>query len=129
MSERLIQLSALIISFLGVFPGEAGQLKWRIDQDARWTELDLPQLGKTGFTLVPSDQTGINFTNHLDEWSSAANRVLENGSRVAVGDFDKDGQPDIFLCSLTRQNALYRNLGKWNDASGDLARISLRGAD
>jgi hypothetical protein len=71
MSKRLIQLGALIVSFLGVFPGEAGQLKWRIDQDARWTELDLPQLGKTGFTLISSDQTGITFTNHLDEWSSA----------------------------------------------------------
>src|SRR4029450_4567074 len=91
----------------------AAQLKWRTQKDAKWTELKLPQLGKTGFTLLPPDQTGISFTNHLDEWSSAANRVLENGSGVAVGDFDKDGRPDIFLCSLTGQNALYRNLGKW----------------
>ncbi|HEY5914448.1 MAG TPA: VCBS repeat-containing protein, partial [Verrucomicrobiae bacterium] len=49
----------------------------------------------------------------LDERSSAANRVLENGSGVAAGDYDRDGRPDIFLCSLQGHNVLYRNLGAW----------------
>jgi len=39
----------------------------------------------------------------LDEWSGAANRVLENGSGVAIGDVDGDGRPDIFFCSLAGQ--------------------------
>ncbi|MBI4659191.1 MAG: CRTAC1 family protein [Verrucomicrobia bacterium] len=79
----------------------------------KWAELDLPKEGKTGFTLLPAAQTGIHFTNILDEWSSAANRVLENGSGVAAGDYDGDGKLDIFLCSLKGRNALYRNLGAW----------------
>src|SRR5437879_5089757 len=45
--------------------------------------------------------------------AAATNRVLENGSGVAIGDFDGDGRPDIFLCSLEGRNALYRNLGDW----------------
>ena len=43
--------------------------------------------------------------------SIAANRVLANGSGVAVGDFDNDGLPDIYLCGLESPNALYKNLG------------------
>ena len=30
---------------------------------------------------------------------------------MAIGDFDNDGLPDIFLCSLDGHNALYKNLG------------------
>ncbi len=69
--------------------------------------------GWTGFTLLPPTSTGVFFTNLLTDAESAANRVLENGSGVAIGDFDRDGQLDIFLCSLTGRNALFRNLGGW----------------
>jgi len=30
---------------------------------------------------------------------------------LAIGDFDNDGLPDIYFCSLNGQNALYQNLG------------------
>jgi hypothetical protein len=40
------------------------------------------------------DETGIHFTNMLDERTGEANRVLFNGSGVAVGDYDNDGLPD-----------------------------------
>src|SRR5262249_39834551 len=32
---------------------------------------------------------------------------------VAVGDFDNDGLPDMFLCGLNTPNALFKNLGNW----------------
>src|SRR5258706_2345522 len=72
--------------------------------------------GQTGFSLLRSEQTGIHFTNQLDPWASAANRVLNNGSGVAAGDFDNDGRVDLFFCSLNQGNRLYRNLGNWQFA-------------
>jgi enediyne biosynthesis protein E4 len=86
---------------------------WHTEQGFRWAELPAHQPAKSGFTLVPAETTGLHFTNQLDELSGAANRVLYNGSGLALGDFDNDGRPDIFLCSLSGQNALYRNLGNW----------------
>lgn len=53
------------------------------------------------------------FTNWLVAPPSARNRLLENGSGVAVGDCDGDDRPDLVLCSLEGSNALYRNLGDW----------------
>jgi len=62
-------------------------------------------------------QTGVAFTNHLAEEAAAANRVLLNGSGVAVGDFDNDGWADVYFCGLSRGNALYKNLGGWRFAN------------
>src|SRR5687767_11537528 len=89
-----------------------GRLGLSAEARVRSSELRIPG-GRTGFTLLSTARTGIHFTNVLDEWSSAANRVLENGSGVAMGDFDADGAVDLFLCSLKGQNALFRNLGDW----------------
>ncbi|TMQ01402.1 MAG: CRTAC1 family protein [Verrucomicrobia bacterium] len=100
----------------------AGQLAWHEAQHAKWAELKLPKEGRTGFTHLAPEQTGIQFTNLLDEGSSAANRVLENGSGAAAGDFDGDGLPDIFLCSLKGRNALYRNLGGWRFENVTMSR-------
>ncbi|HKX62527.1 MAG TPA: CRTAC1 family protein, partial [Verrucomicrobiae bacterium] len=41
------------------------------------------------------------------------NRVLNNGSGVAAGDFDQDGNVDLFFCSLNQRNRLFKNLGHW----------------
>jgi hypothetical protein len=103
----------MLLSFLAACLNAAPVLDWHSEGRLRWKELPVPNEGKTGFTLIPPSRSGVHFTNELDELSSAANRVLENGSGVAVGDFDRDGRPDIFLCSLAGKNALYRNLGDW----------------
>ncbi|MDO8624511.1 MAG: FG-GAP-like repeat-containing protein, partial [Candidatus Diapherotrites archaeon] len=70
--------------------------------------------GKTGFTQLPPSLTGITFTNHLSDTLAESNRILENGSGVALGDVDGDGWGDIYLCRLEGSNLLYRNLGHWN---------------
>src|SRR6185436_14572979 len=75
--------------------------------------LNVPAAGKTGFTLLRPEQTGVTFTNSLDPWASAGNRVLNNGSGLAAGDFDNDGRVDLFFCSLNQRNRLFKNLGDW----------------
>ena len=89
----------------------AGQLAWHPEKDFRWAELAVPKDGQPGFTLLPPEQTGITFTNPLDEHAIAADRTLANGSGVAIGDIYHDGRPAIFFCSLNGHNALYKNLG------------------
>lgn len=96
--------------------------------------LSIAASGRMGFTRLAGSETGVTFTNVLDEWSSAANRTLENGSGVAAGDFDQDGRPDLFFASLRGQNRLYRNLGDWKfeevtgHAGLELKGVACRGA-
>jgi len=91
-------------------------LAWQQIPGGRWAALEVPVEGHTGFTLLSPGQTGIAFTNSLDEQAAAANRVLYNGSGVAAGDFDGDGWPDLYFCSLNGRNTLYKNLGGWRFA-------------
>jgi len=46
-------------------------------------DLSVSTPGQSGFTLLRPEQTGVTFTNSLDEWAGAKNRVLSNGSGVA----------------------------------------------
>jgi hypothetical protein len=82
-------------------------------QGVRAVTLNVPTSGKPGFTLLRPQQTHVTFTNSLDQWASATNRVLNNGSGIAAGDFDNDGKTDLFFCSLNQRNRLFRNLGNW----------------
>lgn len=66
---------------------------------------------KAGFRLMPD--TGVTFANSLALPAAEKNRILENGSGIALGDIDGDGLCDIYLCGLQRPNALYKNLGHW----------------
>ena len=106
----LLCVFILLMGALGILPCIA-ELPWHLEKGFRWAELAVPREGKPGFTLLPPEQTGITFTNPLDEHALAANRVLANGSGVAIGDIYHDGLPAIFFCSLDGHNALYKNLG------------------
>src|SRR6516164_10661617 len=102
-------------------PQSFAEQQWHPENGFRWTELNVPAGGKTGFRLLSPDETGIHFTNTLEERTGEANRVLFNGSGVAVGDFDNDGLPDLYFCSLNGHNALYKNLGgfKFKEVTSD----------
>jgi len=96
---------------------------WQAFVGGRWSDVQPNGTGTTGFTRMPPGETGLQFTNVLDELSGAANRVLYNGAGVAAGDVDGDGLPDVFLCNLSGTNRLFRNRGDWRfeditDASG-----------
>jgi hypothetical protein len=84
---------------------------------ASYTPLSIQRRQTSGtFHRMPSDKTGVKFVSQVDEWEASQNRVLYNGAGVAVGDFDRDGWPDIFLCAIDGDPALYRNNGNWEFA-------------
>jgi hypothetical protein len=78
---------------------------------SRASALRVPAKGAPGFTILSPQETSIDFANRLEEIDGARNRTLYNGSGVAAGDFDGDGLPDLYFCSLAGKNVLYRNLG------------------
>src|SRR5262245_28972147 len=109
-------LRAAVNILVGTLTAVAALPSWGADpatSGIRAVALNIPTPGKAGFTLLSPSQTRVTFTNSLDEWASAANRVLNNGSGVAAGDFDNDGWVDLFFCSLDQRNRLFRNLGHW----------------
>ena len=68
------------------------------------------------FRKVPSAETGVTFNNKLPE-TSALNIItyeyFYNGGGVAAGDFNNDGQIDLFFTSNIQPNRLYQNMGNW----------------
>ncbi|PRY16356.1 VCBS repeat protein [Pontibacter ummariensis] len=68
----------------------------------------------TLFQRLPDSETGVSFANTLTE--TPALNVLEfeyfyNGGGVAVGDFNNDGQQDIFFAGNMVPSRLYLNKG------------------
>ncbi len=107
---------ALSLALLGAAPilGDAPTQPWQSFPGGRWmTAAPADSKPRTGFTLQAAGSTGIQFTNHLAEASAANNRILENGSGVALGDVDGDGWCDVYFCRLEGDNVLYRNRGNW----------------
>ena len=76
-------------------------------------KLTSPGNGAAGFTLLDNQSLQVGFENKLSQTAWLNNQNLLNGSGVALGDYDGDGQCDIYLCSLSGNNRLYRNLGGW----------------
>jgi hypothetical protein len=89
---------------------------WEAGGGYRVANLAVPPGGKTGFTRLAPERTGIVFTNSLDEGRSITNQIYLNGSGVAAGDVDGDGLCDLFFCGIDRPSALFRNLGNWRFA-------------
>lgn len=55
------------------------------------------------------------FTDRTEEWNFTA---IGYGQGIAVGDFDNDGWPDVFLTNLEGDNRLLRNTGnRFEDVS------------
>lgn len=68
------------------------------------------------FQRLTSQKTGIAFQNEIieDEVNNILNFTnLYTGSGVGIGDFDKDGQPDIYFGGCMESSRLYLNKGKF----------------
>ncbi len=64
------------------------------------------------FTLLPSDRTGITFSNNITEDDSLNILDVENiynGGGAGIGDFNNDGLQDIYFTANQVSNKLYLN--------------------
>ena len=71
---------------------------------------------ETLFERISSSHSGITFNNQIVESDSVNSLDLEflyNGGGVAVGDFNKDGQPDLYFTASQVANKLYINKGNF----------------
>jgi hypothetical protein len=91
----------------------AAALSWESAPGHRRAKVTPIGAGKTGFTLMATETTGIQWTNHLASERYMERQNLMNGAGVALGDFDNDGWCDLYLCNKQGPNALLRNLGNW----------------
>ena len=72
--------------------------------------------GKTMFVRLSPQETGLRAENSYDDpriWGELYHEfdVGEIGTGVAIGDYDGDGRPDIYVVSKTEGCRLFRNLG------------------
>ncbi len=99
--------------------------------------------GPTLFTVVPPEESGVRTENNYDDpaiWGRLSREfdLGAVGTGVAIGDYDNDGLPDIFVVSKTGSCRLFHNLGNWKfeDVTekagvgdhGDAARVWKQGA-
>nr|WP_148218277.1 FG-GAP-like repeat-containing protein [Opitutus terrae] len=95
------------------------------------------------FVMLPPAETGLVAENHYDDPRMWGERYHEFGvgaigTGVAIGDYDGDGRPDVFVVAKTDSCRLFRNLGAWKfeDVTdragvadrGDAARVWKQGA-
>ena len=69
------------------------------------------------FTTLSAEFTGVTAPNHYDDPEMWGRRFREFslgaiGTGVAIGDYDADGWPDVYVVTKTGTNRLYRNRGE-----------------
>lgn len=95
------------------------------------------------FVQMSPQETGVVTENRYNDPRMWGERYREfeigpMGSGVAIGDYDGDGRPDLFVVSKTESCRLFRNLGNWKfedvtarahvGGEGDAAAIWKQGA-
>ena len=91
--------------------------------------------GKTMFVQLPAEETGVRTENRYNDprmWGDLYQEFEDGsiGTGVAIGDYDGDGRPDIFVVSKTESCRLFRNLGnfKFEDVT-EKAGVGDKGAE
>src|ERR1700744_1834705 len=69
------------------------------------------------FSLLPASATGVDFSNGITENDSVnmfVNEYTYMGGGVGIGDFNRDGRPDIFFAGSQVSSRLYINDGNYH---------------
>ena len=76
------------------------------------------------FTRIPASKSGLHFNNEIarfetDTFNSLSYDPMYNGAGVGIGDFDRDGRPDVFLAGNAVSSRIFLNKGdfKFDDIS------------
>ncbi|MDA7676552.1 VCBS repeat-containing protein [bacterium] len=116
--HSIFLILSLLLSTQGLFAGnEDGVVIEKFSLTPPGNEI-------SGFTLLDNQTLQVGFENKLSQSAWLNNQNLLNGSGAAIGDYDGDGLCDIYLCSLSGKNRLYKNLGEWKfmeTTNGNLA--------
>lgn len=68
------------------------------------------------FKRLPASETGLTFTNELEEsedFDVFRYRNYYNGAGVSIGDINNDGLADVYITSNSKVNKLFLNLGNF----------------
>lgn len=106
----------ILISFLFITCTSKNNQNWIDSGDYSHKNLNIEKNwfgNKSGFEELKVNKTGIDFQNFISKEAIKNNRILTNGSGVAVGDYDNDGLLDIYFSKLEGPNQLYRNKGNF----------------
>ena len=114
-ANRFVRQLVLLITGCVCLQAARG-VEWEPGNGFRSARLSISSQEKLLFTSLEPALTGIWFTNLLSEERSLTNQIYLNGSGIAAGDVDGDGQCDLYFCSLDGPNRLFRNLGDWKFA-------------
>ncbi len=114
-ARALLALAVASAAACSDAPPKVGE--WQQGDGFRWRALDVRDaapsaaVARAGFAAISSSHSGVTHRNDVDDAHALANRDLLIGAGAATGDIDGDGYPDLFLASVEKPAALYRNLG------------------
>src|SRR5260370_38564398 len=82
-TARLLQVMtiAALLLMTNKTAAAGAVLNWQTGPGYRWRELPVPAAGKTGFTLLPPQTTGIFFTNFISDQRAVTNQNLRSEER------------------------------------------------